>query len=359
MGKVVCPFCLHNVHPEPLFGEVGARICPRPGCEAHKRGIPLPPEVYDHKVFPIAMMGASSSGKTYFLTALLNEFTEDPAWDGDYWRVEVVHYARDTARESADNRFMGHWRRLFRQRARLDSTREGEFLAPLMVSVSYSRSGKWMMREPWFTRKLLLVFHDVPGEFTTSDDARMALAARYGALGAAAGIILLVEPREIPGLRDELVMRDVVNRDSAFARGFALDAVKGLRAAKLLAKPVAVCLSKSDLLLSVPGMLSRDTRLVQYRNTDLSHPGAISRVDMEEASSCVRYLLERFGGDRLLGLLDSSFRYSSLFAVSSLGEGVVDYKTEALSHDAPIHPLRVLDPVLWLLWQYGYLGGAD
>ena len=91
MSKITCPFCLHKVSPEPITSSSGGMLCPRDECESHKRQIPLPKEAFDHDVFPIAIVGASSSGKTYFLTALMNELISKPMWDGDYWRIEMVH----------------------------------------------------------------------------------------------------------------------------------------------------------------------------------------------------------------------------------------------------------------------------
>ena len=77
--KVVCPFCFHRVTPDPDF-----KGCPEKSCKFHERRIPFPQEILEGcEVFPIAIAGASSSGKTYFLTALLNEFQNNPFWDGD------------------------------------------------------------------------------------------------------------------------------------------------------------------------------------------------------------------------------------------------------------------------------------
>lgn len=334
-------------------------MCPRPECESNKRKIPLPKEVFDHEVFPVAIVGASSSGKTYYLTALMNEFVENPIWDGDYWRLEMVHYANDMEHESIDNRFVEHWRALFRNRTPLRNTQTNEYLSPLLLSVEYFRRGSknWLFREPLLKRKQLLVFHDVPGEFTTSDDARMALTSRYGVLGAAKGIIVLVEPKELPLLRAELVGRHKI--PNMPGGGFAQDAIKGLRVAKQHRKPVAVCLSKADLFLDIPSVVEQDSHLAQYKQTADGEAGCLQLNDIAEVSSYVRNIFERFDGDDILSLLDKSFHYSSLFAVSSLGEGVVDSFSNSFKRDARIRPLRVMDPILWMLWQHGLLNGVS
>ena len=359
MSKITCPFCLHKVSPEPITSSSGGMLCPRDECESHKRQIPLPKEALDHDVFPIAIVGASSSGKTYFLTALMNEFISKPMWDGDYWRIEMVHYAKDMEHESVDNRFVKHWRDLFRNKTPLSNTQTGEYLSPLILSVTYSKERKWTFREPYRKKKQLLVFHDVPGEFTTSDDARMALSSRYGALGAAKGVIVLVEPRELSLLGSQLVANRKIAQNLSSGGGFAFDAINGLRVAKQHGKPVAVCLSKSDLFINVHSVIEPDAHLVQYKLTNVSTAGALNLADISEVASDVRNIFERLGGGDLLSRIDSSFRYSSLFAVSSLGEDVVDAFTNTFKRDATIRPIRVMDPIFWILWQHGLLGGAS
>ena len=357
MSKITCPFCLHSVSPEPITSSSGGMLCPRDECESYKRKIPLPKEVFDHEVFPIAIVGASSSVKTYFLTALMNEFISKPMWDGDYWRIEMVHYAKDMEHESADNRFVKHWIDLFRNKTPLRNTQTGEYLSPLLLSVTYSKDSKWIFREPYRKKKQLLVFHDVPGEFTVDADARMALTSRYGTLTKAKGVLVLVDPREFPLLNSQLVATRKIPRN--FVNGFAFDAINGLRVAKQHGKPVAVCLSKSDLFLDVPSVIERDAHLVQYKLTNVSTAGALNLADISEVAADVRNIFERLGGGDLLSRIDSSFRYSSLFAVSSLGEDVVDAFTNTFKRDAIIRPIRVMDPILWMLWQHGLLGGVS
>ena len=363
MSKITCPFCLHRISPEPITSSSGGMLCPRDECESHKRQIPLPKEAFDHDVFPIAIVGASSSGKTYFLTALMNEFISKPMWDGDYWRIEMVHYAKDMNNEGDDNRFVRHWKNLFRFKNMLRPTEPGEYLSPLILSVTYSKDRKWTFRrEPYRKKKQLLVFHDVPGEFTTSDEARMALSSRYGALGKAKGIIVLVEPGELSLLGSQLVANRRTPRDLLGMRAFAFDAIEGLRVAKQHGKPVAVCLSKSDMFLDLHSVIEQDAHIVQYKLTNVSTAGALNLLDVSEVASDVRNIFERLGGGDLLSRIDSSFRYSSLFAVSSLGENVMELGEDdklKFKRDAVIRPIRVMDPILWMLWQYGLLGGVS
>lgn len=352
--KVVCPFCFHRVTPDPGF-----KGCPEKSCKFHERGIPFPQEILDGcEVFPIAIAGASSSGKTYFLTALLNEFQNNPFWDGDggFWSLDFVHYASDTRKEGVDNAFVRHWNTLFRKLGQLDNTAqdEKEYRAPMLLSIKYSKDPKWALREPYGKKNIVLAFHDVPGEFTTNAEARMALGERYGILGAAKGIIVLVEPTELPVVRETLVQDGILPPQGE--RGFAQDAVLGLRAARMHKRPVAICLSKSDLLLGNPKFFGKDSHLFEYLQTIKSDIGNLRLDDLLEVSLQVKDAFKRLNAGEFLPLMEKSFKYSSFFALSALGLNCVDQKTGTLTR-VP-QPIRVLDPVLWILWQWGKLGGS-
>lgn len=351
--KVVCPFCFHRVTPDPETSG-----CPRESCKFHERRIPFPQEILEGcEVFPIAIAGASGVGKTYYLTSLLNEFQNNSLWSGDdgFWDLDVVHYASDTRKEKTDNMFIEYWDTLFRRLSELNPTAndENQYRAPLLLSVRYSRSPKWTFCEPFSKKSLVLAIHDVPGEFTTDSNTRMALGERYGILGSAKGVIVLVEPTELPVVRQTLVQDGILSPQGD--RAYALDAVMGLRAAHLRKLPVAICLSKSDLLLGNPRLFPKGSHLCDYLNTPAGDVGKLRLDDVEEVSNQVKDSFDRFNAGEFRPLLERSFRYSSFFALSALGTNCVNPRTSTLTR-AP-QPIRVMDPILWILWQWGKLGG--
>lgn len=351
-GRVKCPFCFRNRRPVSCASDKSKLKCSNPECECNKKDIPFPAEVFTHELFPIAIVGPSSSGKTYYLTALMNEFVNNNTpWSGsgNFWNLDVVHYAADSMHEGETNKFIQHWRNLFINQSSLGTTQENEWLPPLLLSVEKA----WSVKEPLRRRKLLLAFHDVPGEFTTNDNTRMALSKRYGALGAAKGIIVLVEPTEIPLVKSTLLNDGTILRTNDKAS--ALEAIKGLRQARQARKPVAICLSKSDLLLGSRKIFPMESHLSQYEQTDFQFSGKISFGDVQETSDQVRDTFEQFNAGDYLPLMSNSFKYYSFFAVSALGRNVINSReNKILSKPKPI---RVLDPILWILWQWGHLEG--
>ncbi len=349
--KVQCPFCFHKMQPLPIDGGSGLK-CANEECESNKRPIPLPEEVFTHELLPIAIVGPSSSGKTYYLTALMNEFTQRPPWSGDqgYWDLDVVHYAEDPENEKATNQFIERWDRLFRRGETLDTTEKGRWYPPLLLSVDL----KWSVNNPFRKRKWLLVFHDVPGEITTDDNERMLLMKRYGALGASKGIILIVSPWELPGVKNTF-LHDLHYRYDG-DKGSAREALKGLRAARQRKKPVAICLSQSDMLLDASGKLfETDSHLYQNQQSDYRTPGKLQLGDVRETALQVRDTFERFQAGEYPAQMSDTFKYHSYFAVSSLGVGVFDQRANRIV-GIP-QPLRVMDPVLWLFWQLGLIEG--
>jgi len=114
---------------------------------------------------------------------------------------------------------------------------------------------------------------------------------------------------------------------------------RGLSARKKIKVPIAVALSKSDLLrpmLPTSSLLRRDGR----------HIGGFNHEECSRLSYEVRGWIEEWGGDQLLQQLDKNFKTSEFFALSALG---------ALPDESfcvpRLAPTRIADPLLWLLWK--------
>jgi len=107
----------------------------------------------------------------------------------------------------------------------------------------------------------------------------------------------------------------------------------------------------------------------QHSNTDLSIPGRLMLPDIENNSRAVRIWMTGNAMHSTAQNVESSFRYHAFFASSALGVNPFkldsngapsrDISTGATILKGPPSPLRVLDPLLWILWQHGKLGGLD
>ena len=63
------------------------------------------------------------------------------------------------------------------------------------------------------------------------------------------------------------------------------------------------------------------------------------------------FIMASDGGDKVANAA-SHFTYRQFFAVDALGGALQGGRLVSEPE-----PRRVLDPVLWILWQYGYVGG--
>lgn len=354
-GKsVVCPFC---------YTQIKAKVghpCPNESCYSHRRGIPLPDEVFTHELFSIAIVGAASSGKSHYLAALKHSLVNEAFWGrgdkrGGYWNWSFVTYYNpdNSDNQSADNPYIRYEDNLYGSNITLDSTKRDDEHPPLMLSLEYLHPISRMFDEPRFRKKSLLVaITDTAGEHSHSESVG-ALEENYPVLKKLIkGIIVMLDPKELR---------------SSGAANVVLSWFKRKRGKVNL--PIALCLSKIDELSrsreSCPA--NWDWLDAKNSNTDLSVPGHLILPDIERNSLAVRRWMSGNTMHSTAQNVESSFRYHAFFASSALGvepfkldsDGAPsrDVSTGATLLNGDPKPLRVLDPLLWILWQHGKLGG--
>lgn len=196
-------------------------------------------------------------------------------------------------------------------------------------------------------RSSAMVFVDSSGEDAL--DRRTTIKA-LPHLAHAHGVILLVDPLQFPAVR-ALMPGPVPGHGTSGMTPDQLVATvaEQIRAGRSLAGhqkvdiPVAVCLSKADLLwpMLLPGSpLLRTT----------AHRDAFDEADAAEVDDELTALLQRWDGGALRRQLANDFADFSLFCFSALG-GPPDGASKAPPEG--IHPVRVADPLLWLLSRVG------
>jgi hypothetical protein len=110
--------------------------------------------------------------------------------------------------------------------------------------------------------------------------------------------------------------------------------------------PVAFAFSKSDALKDIihpSSMILRDTR----------HEEGFNAADCERLSEEVMECVREWHGGQLLEQAREKFKSCCFFAMSALGQlPGTDLRINRVA------PLRIADPLLWLLWKRGYLPTA-
>lgn len=306
----------------------GVRACPH--CHT-----PLPPEFAESTSPLIAMVGAFGAGKTVYLVVLSHVLRHQLAarfdaairltGDAQGGETTGVEWWQNNVRAVFDER------RLSPQTGgALDGRRE-----PVVF--------EWRKRRRGGTRTSYLSFYDTAGEDFGGEDRARDL--KY--LASADALLLLLDPFMLKAARDEAgIPPDARRRDDDLLVAVesvttALREARG-RMGKRIDIPVAATFSKIDAFF---GLLGPDHPIRRVGPPGEFYDEAAG-ADLHEH---VRALLVDWGGNSVDGHLRTNYRDFRYFPVSALGEPPVG---GAIS-DRGVRPLRVEEPLLWLLSKFG------
>jgi hypothetical protein len=291
----------------------------------------------------IAMIGARESGKTVYLTVLVHELMHRV---GARFDLHVSGSDEQTrARFGAQLESALYARGQLLGATRSAATATANRAAPLVFRFSVQRLGRFGRTS---TSASLLSFFDTAGEDLTSQ-ASVDVNARY--LASADGIILLVDPLQLPGSRRLATTGRLPAPAPAMASPLnvllrvteLLQAHDAGRPSARVAKPLAVAFSKLDTLWpTLP-----DDSVLQRPAPDSSR---FDEADSQEVHEHVRALLDDWGGAQMDQHLQHHYRRHRYFALSALGE---DPTPNNRVSARGIRPYRVADPFLWLLTVFG------
>ncbi|MEV7811152.1 hypothetical protein AB0P05_10470 [Streptomyces flaveolus] len=304
----------------------------------------LPSDYCDQDSRIIALVGAKASGKSTYVAVLRNELDHRV---GQVYHASLAAMGQHTQardREMAEDLY---------ERLRLPgATRPAAlgFNDPLLYRLSLPRRG---LLGGSGTRHTTLVFFDAAGE-DLADAEAMDRYTRY--LSAADGIILLVDPLQLGSVRDRLPVHDgpplpVVETSP---RQIAADLAAQLRthgkgrAGGRVTTPIAVAVTKTDML--GPLLDPHSPLLHNAPHTG----GAYDAEDRLAVHEELRALLTDWDSGALLRQLEHDFAQLSLFGLSALGAPPPASAPADVPKSGP-QPVRVEDPLLWLLSLRGLL----
>jgi len=299
----------------------------------------------------IAMIGAKQTGKTVYMTVLIHELQNRI---GERFGAAVVGSDDVTLKRFSEDyeRTLYEKRELFSSNPSASAQAGVGLLAPLVFSFTASRERPWLSnggsRRPR-SAQTLLSFFDTAGEDLNSQES-VERNTRY--LAAADGIILLLDPLQMPGARP-LAKPGTVLPETESGADSPVNVLTrvtrmlrdrlGLRPSGLIDKPFAVAFSKLDALSwrFPPGSPLRQPE-----------PGApkFDTQDSRDVHDYVLALLRDWDGMQIHQVVHHNYRRYRYFGLSALGESPTDKR---LVSDRGIRPYRVADPLLWLLSEFG------
>lgn len=329
-----CPECGSSTY---------AFICP----SCHNK---LPESTLQGKDMIISVVGSRDSGKSHFIGVIINELIE---------RISVKFGG---AMEGFDDTMMrykaGAYQRLYLDKQKLDLTKSslqdvnnGAY-RPLIFTLKLKRKTLFRSSVDSYT----LVFFDTAGEDLNDEDT-MTTVNKY--ICKSAGIIFLLDPMQIPTVRNQLdpgvVSRassvdwrqatrsdDIMSRVSKLIRN-----EREMQGEEKIDIPVAFAFSKFD---AISELIPKGSTILEP--SPHCYEKAFDRKDAYNVDMEIRSLLIEWGAEAFLSQVDVNYNRYSYFAVSSLG--MDNNPKEERRIDRP-RPHRIEDPLLWLLKEKGVI----
>lgn len=323
--------------------------CDRCGTESSKFVCPhchnwLPTEMIANGSQIISIIGAQSSGKTTYITALFDELRKY----GYKMRLNISpkdESPRDEYRTTVKIQRLRT--RLFDDLQQLDKTPVGEKPVPLIFELTQSKD---VNRPSKGDKHIYLVFYDTAGE-SFENQEEILRTATY--LQESAAVILLLDPFSVKALRQDIIDAGYnegdMKSDPARVVSSLLSYAKSdpKRLAKLKKKPIAVTFSKIDAVVNGLEVAGNDYSIQGIdlkRNSSFLKSGILDMNITDQISEgLIEVCRERWDLAGLVSDIFTTFDNTHFFGVSSLGGDL-----QTLDK---IRPYRVLDPLIWLLSQ--------
>lgn len=318
-------------------GVTGVRACPQ--CHS-----PLSVNFAESRSPMVGMVGGKGAGKTVYTAVLHHELRTSV-------RRRFQADIRLTGDQQGGSTSPGQWLQLNEEQLFTDgklfettASARGGMRAPVVIEWRQPRSR--LGRRTFDTT--VLSFYDAAGEDMTSQES--VHTQTY--LGVADGLILLLDPWQLPGARERIDVPDQVVKEAApplEVLGSITDMLRTthqVRARRKVTVPLAVVFAKIDAFFPVLG----------GNHPLLTRPPAAPGYD--EASGLathehVRAMLHEYSADDVDVHLDLNYSTYRYFAVSALG-APPDYVTKVV-HAGGVQPFRVEEPLLWLLHRFGVI----
>lgn len=324
------------------------RVCPN----CHNE---LPEGVQDNEDMIIAIVGSRDTGKTHFVSVLINELQRricPSVFNGTFNPVNDAVY--------------NHYRENFYNTVYLDKKLqkltdsgnvrgESPVRKPLIYEMMIPLDAKGKK-----VRKFTFVFYDTAGEDLKNEEI-MKTVNRY--ICKASGIIFLLDPLQIMELRlnmtdEEIKSSSSISEEEIEPQEMVLQRIakliredKGLSRNQKIDTPTAIAFSKFDVLKRFFPKGS-----IVLEPSSYLREGTLDKTEWFTVSSEIDAMLKEWGAGGFARNVDMNFKKYTYCTVSALGQQPVVSKTGGgkAIRSIPM-PHRVEDPFLWILKENGII----
>lgn len=285
---------------------------------------------------PIALIGAKASGKSNYIAVLINEIRRKMT---SRFNCTLDISCSEESKNYYDDYY---YNPLFEKGELVSGTSSGQEIPPLIFPL------RFMNDRNRIKKITALTFYDTAGENLDSDDS-VLIFNKY--IPNAKGIILLLDPLQVPSIRKQLEGKMPLpekNTDAAEILSRIIQNIRDVKNIKGTIKiPLALAFTKLDAL-SKFGIIPEGSCLKE-ESEHLSRGGFVLS-DFENTNIEMSAILENWLDDEILQMMKQFSKYS-MFGLSTLG----DVPKGNLVPNAGIKPQRVLDPLLWILAENKYI----
>lgn len=295
----------------------------------------LPFGIEKTKNYPIAIIGAKECGKSNYVAVLINQLKNSI---GRAFDCSVMACGDGTL-----NRYQKQfYDPIFKHKICVGATDSGE-VEPLIYTLLFKKNRKLFLKKQ--NKAVSLTFFDTAGENLNS---MSSMQMHNGYLSFASGIILLLDPLQLPFVRDKLddkIRLPEENTDANTILSRVVEIIRTQRgltdASKKIDIPIAISFTKIDAVET----LLDPTSSLKDDSTHIKN-GYFDMLDFNNSNEEMQSLVEKWMGIELIQNISMQFSNFAFFGLSALGSN-----PDSENKIPRFRPFRVADPFLWLLAQ--------
>lgn len=323
-------------------------VCPH----CHNR---LPVEMIEKGSEIISVIGGPYSGKSNYIVSLIHELKKYGTSIG--LSVTLQQVGRKD-KDKTTNMYNEAKKTIFDHNQALDKTpADVKHPIPWIMKLESLKTGK----------AVYLVFYDTAGE-AFKDADQIARDAEY--LQHSKAVIVAFDTFAIPKIERILKKRNIEVNDKISKYDETWETIKGLTQGndKIFSRPFAFVFTKFDVVIdnardldfSVASFVDENAK---FKNSSFVKTGKVSFSELNNNSSAIKKALtERWNEGTEADIVEYTTKKwgdnSMFFGLSALG-GMKDgssIRTETVDGEEVVTPVKVLDPLVWILAKLGGFG---
>jgi len=318
--------------------------CPKCSNVAMKSFTEIPKEVLEQSYFPFSIVGVTQSGKTNYITVMLEELK----------RNNELGLSLIPLNKEAKALQKKHKELIYDKHTPPDPTEPGRRPDPQIWQIQNGQK-----RGAKIIPSLAFTIYDGAGEDSTNDDPVNKNYIKYSE-----AVIITIDPLTLEYVRPYIKKEDIESSERDFNAGggrydTAEDALKNVLEKirekksiknKRLDIPIAIVFTKFDTIRKNKQLYDKLGEDPVNDDFDIKYK-KVNILQIKQASNQIESFLEEVGENNFLHLVKNNFNNYMFFGVSSYG---MPPKNKHTTPDQ-IKPYRVLAPILWLFKKKEFL----